>query len=92
MLRLVEGERDQHRLEREELVRLEDVQLFPGKILIPQRLLRFEERQALLQDRQLTLHRLVVRAPELLVDLLDARFQHGHVGENELGLERGHVA
>ena len=33
-----------------------------------------------------------MRTSDLFVDLLHARFHHGHVGENELGLKRGDVA
>ena len=92
LLRLVEREGDQHRLEREELIGLQDVQLFRGKILVAQRLLLLEESEAFLEDRQFFLHQLVVPAPDLFVNLLDTGLHNGHVGENELGLERRHIA
>src|SRR5436189_5541941 len=48
--------------------------------------------EAFLEDGELAIHRLVVHAGELFVDLLDARLEDGHVAEEELGLEGGDVA
>jgi hypothetical protein len=68
------------------------VQLFRRQLLAAQRLLLLDEGQALLEYWQLFLDQLIVPAPDLFVNLLDARPQYGHVGENELSLDRGHVA
>ena len=66
--------------------------LVGSKVLVSQRPLRLQDGQALFQDRELLFHLLVVRTADLLVDLLDARFEDGHIGEDELRLEGGDIA
>src|ERR1041384_5565662 len=91
-LRLVKIQRDEHRLHRKQLIGFQEMHLFPGEGMFPQRLLLAEDGSAFFEHGELFLPQFIPGFLELFLDPVDARFYERQVGNDEFHVEGADVA